>query len=187
MLDRNMTYNAQEIIKYHLTSTGKEHLVAVDATMGNGFDLEFLALLPQVDTVWGFDVQETAVFNSKERTAYISEKNIHYIQESHHKINDYVESAIDIAMFNLGYLPQGDKEVLTCVDTTLIAIKNVIDKLTIDGILTIMTYPGHDEGAREHQAVETLLNQLSQKKARVLHLSMTNVKKPCPHIFILIK
>lgn len=186
MFDRNMTDNAQIIIKNHIAGQERQSLIALDATMGNGFDLEYLSLLPQIKSVWGFDVQPQAIENTKKRVEY-SQKDIHLIQDSHHRLDRYIEGPIDIGMFNLGYLPQGDKTIVTTTDTTLLAIEKAIKKLSASGILTIMTYPGHEEGAKEHHEVEQLLSRFSQKEIKVLQLSMTNVNKPCPCIFVIIR
>lgn len=181
-----MTDNAQEIIRNHIDGQVRCNLVALDATMGNGFDLEFLGLLPKVQSVWGFDVQPEAVENSKKRVEHIT-KDIYFIQDSHHQLDHYIEGTIDIGMFNLGYLPQGDKTIVTTTDTTLLAIKKAIEKLSASGILTIMTYPGHEEGKREHCEVEKFLTEMSQKQVKVLKLAMTNVNKPCPNVFVVIR
>ncbi|MGL6174284.1 MAG: tRNA (mnm(5)s(2)U34)-methyltransferase [Cellulosilyticaceae bacterium] len=187
MFNRNMTENAQEIIKIHIDKIGKNNLVALDATVGNGFDLEFLSLLPAVEKVWGFDIQQQAIDITRERVKDIKDKEIYLVKDSHDQLAKYIEVPIDIAMFNLGYLPQGNKTIVTTTETTLEAIKQVIERLTDSGIITIMTYPGHEEGAKEHKMLEKFLAAFSQKNLKVMRLDMINVRKPCPNIFILSK
>lgn len=186
MFNRNMTENAQEIIKNHIDKIGKKELIALDATVGNGFDLEFLSLLPAVQKVWGFDIQQQAIETTQERIKHI-DKEIYLIKDSHDQLSRYVKGHIDIAMFNLGYLPQGDKTIVTTTETTLEAIKQVIERLTDSGIITIMTYPGHAEGAKEHEVIEEFLMGFSQRELKVIKIAMVNVRKPCPNILILNK
>lgn len=186
MLSRNMTQNIQKMITNHLLTHGKNNLTAVDATLGNGFDLEFLNTQNQIYRIYGFDIQEQAICNSGKSVSE-STKSIQLIKDSHHNIDQYVEEPIDLAMFNLGYLPGGDKEIVTCASNTLVAIQKVIDKLAVNGMLTVMTYPGHEEGAREDEQIKAYLSEMYDKNLAVLQLCVENVHKPCPKAYLIIK
>lgn len=185
MLSRNMTKNVHFFIEGHLKEWGKENLIAMDGTLGNGYDLEFLNSQKEISTIYGFDIQAQALEKSKARIGRTT-KCIHYIQDSHHHLDRYIEEEIDLALFNLGYLPGADKKVVTRVDTTLEAIEKTIQKLSNGGMLIVMTYPGHEEGSREHETIRVYLASLHKKNLSVLQLSVNNVLKPCPNCFLII-
>ena len=129
---------------------------AVDFTMGNGHDTEFLSrTVGEQGKVFAFDVQEQALRS----TAANLEKagcpqNYTLILDSHHKVKDYVKQPIKAGMFNLGYLPGSDKSVTTMRETTMPAIEAAVDLLEHGGILLVAVYPGHAEGEAEGKMVE---------------------------------
>lgn len=55
--------------------------------------------------------------------------------------------------FNLGYLPGGDKEIVTHTASTLQALENALPLLSPDGLLSVLCYRGHGEGAQETAAI----------------------------------
>lgn len=184
MFTREMTQNAQWLIKQHLAGRSQSSLVAMDGTLGKGADMAFLCDLEQVAKVWGFDIQQEAIDFSKKQIEGI-QKEVHLILDSHHKVDEYIKEPIDIAMFNLGYLPTGDKSIVTHTETTLIALQKVLDQLAEGGIMTVLTYPGHEEGARENEAISEFLSKVNGKRYEVFQISKQNVKKPCPKIYLI--
>lgn len=81
-------------------------------------------------------------------------------QTSHEKMADLVEPPVQAVMFNLGYLPGGDKQVVTRAGTTTQAIRAALDLLSSTGIVTIVAYPGHPGGREEADAVLALCQSL---------------------------
>ena len=53
------------------------------------------------------------------------------------------------AIFNLGYLPGGDKSLITQARNTLRAVEGIWEILRPGGLLLIVLYPGHEGGAEE--------------------------------------
>lgn len=95
----------------------------VDCTVGNGHDTLFLANLVGTDgTVYGFDIQPQAIENTKAllRKTPPSAKNIFLYNISHSKVDEILpyQTMISAAIFNLGYLPGGDKTIVTYPDIT---------------------------------------------------------------------
>lgn len=185
MFNRSMTQNTHDIIQKHIQHIKKDGLKAVDATVGNGFDLFFLARLGEVKEIVGFDIQECALESSRERIKNCM-KPVKLIASSHHLMDQYVKEA-DIIMFNLGYLPNGDKQLVTFSKTTIEAIQKAIQLLSSEGIITVMTYPGHEEGYREYKDIDAYLSQLYEEGISVFNLSLINTVKMCPKLYVIIK
>ena len=129
----------------------REGDTAVDFTMGNGHDTEFLSkTVGNGGRVFAFDVQQQALDSTAANLkAAGCPENYTLILDSHHKVKDYVQGPIRAGMFNLGYLPGSDKSVTTMRVTTMPAIKAAIDLLDHGGVLLVAVYPGHAEGDAE--------------------------------------
>lgn len=146
-----------------------EHLgagdVAVDFTMGNGNDTLFLSkTVGESGKVYAFDIQEDALVSTR---AHLEEcgapNNYTLICASHDRVKEFVKEPIKAGMFNLGYLPRsGRKSVTTMLSTTMPAVKAAIDLLAPDGALIVAIYPGHEEGAREGDALREYFATLSR-------------------------
>ena len=129
----------------------REGDTAVDFTMGNGHDTEFLSkTVGNGGRVFAFDVQQQALDSTAANLkAAGCPENYTLILDSHHKVKDYVQGPIRAGMFNLGYLPGSDKSVTTMRVTTMPAIEAAIDLLDHGGVLLVAVYPGHAEGDAE--------------------------------------
>lgn len=73
--------------------------------------------------------------------------------DSHANLARYVSEPIGLIVFNLGYLPGGDKERATQAETTLASLQAALDKLTVGGLLSVTMYWGHEAGKTERAAV----------------------------------
>ena len=125
----------------------------VDMTVGNGNDTLFLANISK--KVFGFDIQDVAIDNTKKLLRENNVYNYELFNISHEKINDVLkeyEKNIKLILFNLGYLPCGDKSITTNHKTTLNAVKNSFSMLSSNGLILIVFYP-HPEGKTEAQVV----------------------------------
>ena len=142
----------KQFILNHLT----EGDVAVDFTMGNGHDTEFLSkTVGENGHVYAFDVQEQALASTAENLEKAGcAHNYTLILDSHHNVKKYVEGPIKAGMFNLGYLPGSDKKITTMRETTMPAIEAAVDLLDHGGILLVAVYPGHAEGDAEGKMVQ---------------------------------
>ncbi len=128
---------------------------AVDFTMGNGHDTEFLSkTVGESGHVYAFDVQQQALDSTAKNLEQAGcPKNYTLILDSHHNVKKYVTTPIRAGMFNLGYLPGSDKTVTTMRETTMPAIEAAIDLLDHGGVLLVAVYPGHAEGEAEGKMV----------------------------------
>lgn len=167
---------------------GKKNLQIVDATCGNGFDTLFLCKIAgTTGHVAAFDIQNQAI----ERTRSLLESSINYnnydiIKDSHEKINIYTKDKIDIAIFNLGYLPFSDKKITTNPDITCSAIKNLLPLLNNDGRIFITTYIYHDNG-QEINKINSFLKKLNKSKYNVINIKLINKENYPPELFIIEK
>jgi len=128
----------------------------VDATLGNGHDTLFLArCVGEHGKVIGFDVQESALRSTRKNLSEhgIRDTCLDLHLMSHHRMGEVINSGVSAVIFNLGYLPGGDKKRITTTETTLQALDAARACLTPGGLLTVMCYPGHPGGDHEAGAV----------------------------------
>ena len=151
-----------QLQKHFILTHLKEGDIAVDFTMGNGHDTEFLSrAVGEFGHVFAFDIQEQALASTSDRLARSDcPDNCTLILDSHHNVKKYVDVPIKAGMFNLGWLPGGDKSITTLRETTIPAIEAAISMLDRDGVLTVAVYPGHEEGDAEGKLVEEYLSSL---------------------------
>ena len=165
----------------------KEGDTVVDFTMGNGHDTAFLskAVGPE-GHVYAFDIQAQAVESTRKNLILQGcPENYTLIHDSHHKVKEYVKTPFRVGMFNLGWLPGGDKSITTMRETTLPAIRDAIDLLDRDGILNIAVYPGHKEGDEEGRLVCEYLSSLSRFKVCVTRVQIIN--SPTSPYFLMVE
>ena len=138
---------------------------AVDFTMGNGHDTEFLSkTVGEHGKVYAFDVQEAALASTAANLEKAGcPKNYTLILDSHHRVRDYVKEPIRAGMFNLGYLPGSDKSVTTMRETTMPAIEAAIELLDHGGVLLVAVYPGHAEGEAEGEMLSAYFATLDRR------------------------
>ena len=163
-------------------------LYLCDFTMGNGNDTLFMSRLASQYgiKVFAFDIQKAALDST---SAFLeksgADKNYTLINDSHSELDKYVpdNGGMACGMFNLGYLPGGDKSVTTLRGTTLEAIEKAVDKLTVGGVLTVTIYPGHPEGKIEGELIEKYLSSLSNHDFNVLKYALCNKTDP-PYVMV---
>lgn len=136
----------------------------------------------------GFDVQAGAVENSRQRLREAGvEARAQLILDGHQNMGKYVapESA-DAIMFNLGWLPGAQHGVTTRTETTLQAVNAALVCLKEEGLLTICVYPGHDEGAREREALLSWAQSLNEREYDAMLRCYLNQSK-LPPLMIAVK
>ena len=148
---RSARFWAREMIEQAMFEGAR----AVDATMGNGHDTQWLCeLTGATGRVYAFDVQPEAVRRTEERLAEAGlADRARLFCAGHERMAELVPEPVDAVVFNLGWLPGAEHGVTTRVETTLQAVEAALSLLKEDGLMTVCIYPGHDEGARELQAL----------------------------------
>lgn len=188
-----------EMAHWMLKDIIKTNDVVVDATMGNGYDTQFLAELGA--KVYAFDVQEEALNATEKRlddagiknqifeknlSNLLTEPSVNLILSGHEKLSEYVKEPIKAAIFNLGYLPKTDKSVVTKADTTLTALDALTNQLVVGGRIAIMIYYGHEGGMEEKDAVIKWTSSLPQNDWEVTSYAPLN-QIHTPSILVLIE
>ena len=166
---------------------------AVDATLGNGHDALFLSqLVGPEGHVFGFDPQEAA--HEATKSCFISHDhpldNLTLFLAGHETMGERLvgveTSRIRCVMFNLGYLPGGDKQFTTATNTTLAALESATRLLPDGGLISVVVYPGHPGGAEEGQAVVSFLTNLP-RPWKTYSYQCLNSKMPAPYLVMSVK
>ncbi|HHW38371.1 MAG TPA: methyltransferase domain-containing protein [Bacillales bacterium] len=167
--------------------------VTVDATVGNGHDTYVLAkLVGPNGKVYGFDIQQVALENAHKR---LQESNLQKRVELFLKSHDQIESVIPTefhkkikaAIFNLGYLPGGDKTIVTTPDSSVSAVKQLLTIMPAGGIIVIVVYHGHPEGQIERDQLIQYVRTIDQKQAQVLQYQFLNQINHAPFVIAIEK
>ena len=166
----------------------KENLTLIDATAGNGLDTLFLCNLAKNNGfVYAFDIQEDAINRTKALLENNPFANYKLIVDSHENVLEYIEDKdIDVALFNLGYLPNSDKKIRTSYNTTISAIQNIISRLSKNGRIYICAYILHDKGEEAFQ-IRDFLTILNKRDYNVIQIKLLNKENYPPEIYIIEK
>lgn len=158
----------------------KNKNVAIDATLGNGYDCDFLSSC--FKKVYAFEIQKEAC------EKYIDKNNnVIIINESHHKIDKFINEEVDCVCYNLGYLPGGNKEITTLAETSLKSIQLSLNLLSKNGIISIAIYRGHNEGMEEKNCIIKYLKTLPKNSFGVMIHECINRSQKSPLLIIVEK
>ncbi len=160
---------------------------AVDATMGNGHDTLLLAeLVGRTGHVYAFDLQAQALENTAARLSEAGlTQRVTLIQKGHETLAHHLPEALPVkaAVFNLGYLPQSDKSVITLPATTRQALDALLVRLAPRGRIILVCYYGHAGGPEELASVRAYCEGLPQEQYNVLNYQFINQKNQPPILF----
>lgn len=175
----NLTQMASDAVKNFALQNNCS--LAIDATCGNGFDtLNLAQALAKPAKVFAFDIQIQAILNSKK---LVSENKlsdfVEFFNQSHSTmtsaINKEFWGKINIAMFNLGWLPRSDKHLITKPETTIPALESLnllLDKST--NLVSVLSYKAHEGGENEFEVVSNYIAQFNPK----IYTDQNNPKSP---------
>lgn len=180
----------KRIIPYahHLLNTSvKAGDVVVDATCGNGNDTLFLCnLVGESGHVYAVDIQKQAIESTKHLLKENNFSNVTFVHDSHAKLDLYLpedsKGKLGGAVFNLGYLPRSDKQIITRSDSTIAAIDTLLQFLRKKALVVIVVYHGHEGGSAERDAVLQYVSELDQKKYAVLKYQFLNQQNNPPFV-----
>ncbi len=163
----------------------------IDATVGNGYDTVFLAnAVGDTGKVFGFDIQSYAIENTQQKLlAQNLQHRVCLLLQNHGELGRFLPpqaaGRIKGAMFNLGYLPGGDKSVVTRPDSTLQALQDILQNLLPGGIVTIVAYRGHAGGDAEAKAVKEWLTKLDKTRFLLTTITADTQSTTAPLLLII--
>lgn len=166
----------------------------VDATCGNGHDT--LAMLKMVADksisghVYAMDIQKTALKNTMSLLDISlnpdEKKIVEVFATCHSKMEEVIPRDISVRLvaFNLGYLPGGDKTLITKSETTILGLKAAQRILAPGGLISIVVYVGHPGGMDEFERVQAFASGLPVENWICCKLQMLN--RPLAPILVFI-
>ncbi len=146
--------------------------LVIDATCGNGHDTFFLSQLGA--KVVAYDIQEAALEATRQKVP-----DALYRLQSHEQ---FEESAATLIVYNLGYLPGGDKTLTTERKSTLQSVQNALQ--IAQKAISITCYPGHPEGAKEEMLLVEFVETLDPREWNVCYHRWPNRNKAPSLIWI---
>jgi hypothetical protein len=162
--------------------------VAIDATAGNGFDSLFLAqAVGATGRVYAFDIQSAALTATRELLdAHGVMERVDLRLGCHSGLETLVPTlhhgVVRVVLFNLGYLPGGDKAITTERDKTLMAVQQAFALLCTLGHVCIVVYPGYAAGLVEADAVMSWALSFAASQAHVATYRMVNREATAPYL-----
>lgn len=148
--------------------------LAIDATAGNGHDTLALArCVGDSGRVWAFDIQCAALDATAARLARADlAHRVTLVHASHAAMPAHLPAEatgrVGAVMANLGYLPGGDRTVITDAQATAAMLRDAVAMLRPGGVLCVTAYPGHDGGDTDAAAVHAFFE--SRAAATALHV-----------------
>jgi tRNA1(Val) A37 N6-methylase TrmN6 len=164
--------------------------LVVDATAGNGHDALFLAQqVAPGGHVHAFDIQPEAIVRAQHR---IAEAGLADHVTFHH--TDHASMAtrlphesVRAVLFNLGYLPGSDRATTTMRDSTLTALHAAAQLLHSGGLLSLVCYPGHPQGAEELAEIRAMWPSWASAGWRIATYSLPFTTAASPVLWLATK
>ena len=184
-------WRATDIAKEETLKRVNQGDLVIDATAGNGNDTLWLASKVEKDgTVFAFDIQKSALEKTKVRLKKADQLNqVHLVHAGHEHLIDHIGldkiGQVSAIVFNLGFLPGGDTNLITLPQSTLEALEQSASLLKPGGLLSVILYPGHEGGHNESQQVVRWAHELDKEhfKVHIVEHPTKHPKSPFP-IFI---
>lgn len=161
----------------------------IDATCGNGHDtlcLAQLALTSDAGHVFAIDIQPEAIKATQKRLqSHLPEQvynRVNFLCQGHEQLSMVPQKSVKLIVYNLGYLPGGDRSKTTKTETTLESISQALGLITSDGFISIACYPGHEEGKKESAAILNYLNSMISSCVLCAHIRYMNCQQ-APHLY----
>ena len=151
-----------EIAHFAFKKVLNKNDVVIDATLGNGYDTLYLLENFHPQKLYCFDIQNQALENTKSllKKNRVNATSIEYIQDCHSKLDTYVKMPASLIVYNLGYLPSGNKSLTTKTGTTLKSLKKALELIKPGGLISVTCYPGHAEGKKELNEITSMTKNL---------------------------
>jgi len=183
----SLVEKAHRILAGHLPRGG----LAIDATAGNGHDTLFLAKhTGSTGHVYAFDIQQQAIKATRKLLQQAGLlRRVTLFHAGHETLLEHLPGRavgkIHTATFNLGYLPGGDKTLITSAETSITALSATCQALAPAGCITIMVYPGHPGGVQEADAVKRWCGRLDRRLFTVQKITLQGCRRQPPQLLVI--
>lgn len=161
----------------------KDAKIAVDMTVGRGNDSKYILDNTEVEKLYGFDIQKEAADAAKNLIGKDNRFIFHL--QSHEKVDQIIKEGLDLVIYNLGYLPGGNKEVTTDYKSTIKSLEKTLGLMNAGGLIILTIYPGHPAGKIESEKIEKYLANIDPKKYAVMKLAYQNRPNNPPYIVMI--
>lgn len=180
-----MINNTKTLIEFYITNYIAKSDICVDMTCGNGHDSKFILDHLSPKKLYAFDIQEEAKYSTYRLLQDYNLDNFRMILDNHKYVTRHVYEKVDFAIYNLGYLPAGNKSITTNFNDVIDSLKNLLKILNIHAKVIITFYPGHESGKKEADEVIDFLTSLSQREYVITKFDFINQKNNPPFVVIL--
>lgn len=172
--------------------------LAVDLTAGKGRDTLVLAqAVGPTGQVVAFDTQAVALQQSSALLRqhghvvkdWPVERDIPagcgviLVQACHSSLQNVLTRPVRAVIANLGYLPGGDLELITRPESTLAALEQSLELLSVGGRLAVTVYPSHPGGMEESSKVNDFFANLPRDLWQILLLRVAN-RSEAPYLLV---
>ncbi len=179
-------FHPKDITEFYISHYISEGDTVVDATAGNGNDtLKLSSAVGKDGKVYAFDIQSSALENTRNKLTHAGMSNFALIQSCHSLMDNYITTPVKAVIFNLGYLPGGDHNIHTNGDTTIEAINKSLSLLSKTGFVSVCIYYGKNSGTHEKEKVLAFLKTLDSKRYTVLLYDFFNRPNNPPLVAII--
>ncbi len=164
--------------------------LAVDLTAGCGQDtLALWRMVGEQGQVVAFDVQQDALMQTQQRLSasgatvrmvdrgnqpLTEQPGVDLLHCCHSRYADILVNTPTAIIANLGYLPGGNRQIITRSVTTLEAFHQALASLAVGGRMAVVVYPGHAGGGEEAICVERFFSALDNSNYDVLQVQLPN-------------
>lgn len=153
--------------------------VCIDATLGQGKDTDFF-LSMDVHKVYGFEIQRDVFENTKTR---FEDNRTCFFNIGYEHMKRYIHESVDAIIFNFGYFPNGNHEIVTQSSSSVMAVEQALYLLKVKGRMALVMYP-HESGKKEAKCVENFLKtQTGIQVQKVQNLLVDH----CPYLLLIEK
>ena len=164
-----MELNTLSLVHAFLRAHVQPGALCIDATAGRGRDTALLCRLAGPEgRVIAFDIQQAAL----DQTAALLETEGLQAElrlESHVNMADHAAAgSVDCIVFNFGRLPGGDPTIMTCADSSVVAVETALGLLKPGGVMALAIYYGGLNGYEERDALLEYLRDVDNAQYSVL-------------------
>ncbi|GJD11054.1 Putative rRNA methylase YtqB [Galdieria sulphuraria] len=164
----------------------------IDATCGKGRDsLRIAKLVGPKGFLLACDIQTYAIYQTEALLRSEIDPSqyprVEFVCNSHEFLSKYVkDNSIRLISYNLGYLPNGDRQIRTTARTTTNSLESLLPKLCHSGIISLVCYVGHPGGLEERSEVLNYVAKLPKDTWSVTYHEWIN-RSLAPSIVIVEK